>query len=54
MRASMDIDRGCALIAEILKKDGRRLETLRRLAAVDMVRDEVASVIEARLAPASK
>ena len=49
-----DVDGGCALIAEVVKKEGRWLETLRRLAAAGLVRHEVASAIEARLAPPSK
>ncbi|HVD46092.1 MAG TPA: DUF1028 domain-containing protein [Candidatus Limnocylindria bacterium] len=52
--AAGDVDGGCALIAEVVKKDGRWLETLRRLATAGLVRDEVASAIEARLAPPSK
>jgi uncharacterized Ntn-hydrolase superfamily protein len=47
--AAGDVDGGCALIAEVVKKDGRWLETLRRLVAADLVRAEVASAIEARL-----
>jgi len=50
MVAAGDIDGGCALIAEVVQKDGRWLETLRRLAAVDLVPADVAAAIEARLA----
>ena len=52
--AAGDVDGGCALIAEVVKKDGRWLETLRRLVAADLVSAEVASTIEARLAPINK
>jgi uncharacterized Ntn-hydrolase superfamily protein len=45
-----DLEGGCALIAEVVQKDGRWLETLRRLASVDIVPADVAAAIEARLA----
>jgi uncharacterized Ntn-hydrolase superfamily protein len=51
---SGDLDGGCALIAEVVRKDGRWLETLRRLAAADLVPAQVASAIEARLTASSK
>ena len=50
MAAAGDVDGGCVLIAEVMRKNGRWLETLRRLAAADFVRPEVATAIEARLA----
>ncbi len=50
MAGAGDIDGGCALIAEAISKNSRWLETLRRLAAVDLVRPELAAAIEARLA----
>jgi uncharacterized Ntn-hydrolase superfamily protein len=50
MATAGDLDGGCALIAEVVRKDGRWLETLRRLAAVNLVSAGVASAIEARLA----
>jgi len=50
MAGAGDLEGGCALIAEAMRKDRRWLETLRRLAAVDLVPAELASAIEARLA----
>jgi uncharacterized Ntn-hydrolase superfamily protein len=50
MAGAGDIDGGSALIAEAITKNGRWLETLRRLAAVDLVKPELAAAIEARLA----
>jgi uncharacterized Ntn-hydrolase superfamily protein len=50
MATAGDVNGGCVLIAEAMRKNGRWLETLRRLAAVDLVRPEIASAIEARLA----
>ncbi|MHB8588040.1 MAG: DUF1028 domain-containing protein [Candidatus Dormibacteraceae bacterium] len=49
MAGAGDLDGGCALVAEAIRKNGRWLETLHRLAAVDLVRPDVASAIEARL-----
>jgi uncharacterized Ntn-hydrolase superfamily protein len=54
MAQAGDIDGGCVLIAEAIRKNGRWLEMLRRLAAVDLVRGEVVSAIEARLAAVSQ
>jgi uncharacterized Ntn-hydrolase superfamily protein len=54
MATSGDLDGGCALIAEVLRQDGRWLETLRRLAAADLVPAQVASAIQARLTASSK
>jgi uncharacterized Ntn-hydrolase superfamily protein len=49
MASAGDLDGGCALIAEVLRQDGRWLETLRRLVAADLAPAKVASAIEARL-----
>jgi uncharacterized Ntn-hydrolase superfamily protein len=49
-----DLEGGCALIAEVLRKDGRWVETLRRLVAADQVSAEVAAAVEARLAAGSR
>ena len=54
MAAAGDIDGGCVLIAEAVSKNGRWLETMRRLAAVDLVPAEVVSAIEARLAAGAR
>ncbi|MEO8746030.1 MAG: DUF1028 domain-containing protein [Candidatus Dormiibacterota bacterium] len=54
MASEGDLDAGCALIAEAMRKDGRWLETLRRLAAVDLVKPEVVAAVEARLATGSR
>jgi len=54
MASAGDIEGGCALIAEAMRKNGRWLETVRRLAAAGLVRPEVASAIEARLASTSR
>jgi uncharacterized Ntn-hydrolase superfamily protein len=48
-----DLDGGCKLIAEAVRKDGRWLETIRRLVAVDRLSAELAASIEARLAGAA-
>ena len=52
--AAGDVDGGSALIAEVMKKDVRWLETVRRLAAADLVPKAVASAIETRLASRAK
>ncbi len=49
MAAAGDMDGGCKLLDEVVRKDGRWLETLRRLVAVDRVTPELAAAIEARL-----
>jgi uncharacterized Ntn-hydrolase superfamily protein len=49
-----DVEGGCALIAEVVRKDGRWLETLRRLVAAGLVQADVAAGIEARLAVGSR
>jgi uncharacterized Ntn-hydrolase superfamily protein len=54
MATAGDVDGGCALIAEAMRKNGRWLEMLRRLVAVDLVSAEVASAIEARLAAGAR
>jgi uncharacterized Ntn-hydrolase superfamily protein len=52
--AAGDVDGGSALIAEVMKKDVRWLETVRRLASADLVPRAVASAIETRLAARAK
>jgi uncharacterized Ntn-hydrolase superfamily protein len=54
MAGAGDIEGGCVLIAEAVRKNGRWLEMLRRLAAVDLLSAEVASAIEARLASGTR
>jgi uncharacterized Ntn-hydrolase superfamily protein len=54
MVSAGDLDGGCALIAEVVRKDGRWLETLRRLVAAGLVQAEVAAAIEGRLAAGSR
>jgi uncharacterized Ntn-hydrolase superfamily protein len=49
-----DLDGGCKLIAEAIRKDSRWLETIHRLAMVDRVSQELAASIEARLAAAAQ
>ena len=53
MAGAGDLEGGCVLISEAVRKNGRWLETLRRLVAVELVRADVASAIEARLAAGS-
>ena len=48
-----DLDGGCKLIAEAVRKDRRWLETIQRLVAVDRLSAELASSIEAHLAAVS-
>jgi uncharacterized Ntn-hydrolase superfamily protein len=48
-----DLDSGCKLIADAVRKDRRWLETIHRLVAVDRVSAELAASIEARLAAVS-
>jgi uncharacterized Ntn-hydrolase superfamily protein len=50
MAGAGDLEGGCVLIAEAVRKNGRWLEMLRRLVAVDLLSAEVASAIQARLA----
>lgn len=50
MAEAGDIDAAMTLIAEVVRKDPRWLETMRRLVAVDRVAHELAATIEARLA----
>ncbi len=54
MVSAGDLDGGSALIAEVVRKDGRWVETLRRLVAADQVSAEVAAAVEARLAAGSR
>src|SRR5579864_116032 len=48
-----DVDGGCALMAEAVRKDRRWIEALNRLVAVDRLSAETARAIEARLAATS-
>lgn len=48
-----DLDGGCKLMADAVRKDKRWIETLNRLVAVDRLSAETAKAIEARLAAAS-
>jgi uncharacterized Ntn-hydrolase superfamily protein len=50
MASAGDVDGGCELIAEAVRKNARWVETLHRLAAVGLVKPDVVSAIEARLA----
>jgi len=50
MASAGDVEGGCVLIAEAIRKNGRWREALHRFAAVGLVRPEVVSAIEARLA----
>ena len=51
MAISGDLDRGCDLMAGVVRDKGERwVETLRRLAMVDRVPADLAKAIEARLA----
>ena len=54
MASAGDIDGGCALIAEAVRKNARWVETLHRFAAVDLVKPEVVAAIEARLASTAR
>ena len=54
MASAGDVDGGCALIAEAVRKNERWIETLHRLAAVDLVKPEVVAAIEARLASTAR
>ena len=49
-----DVEGGCALIAEVVRKNDRWLETLRRLVIAGLVQADVAGTIEARLAVGSR
>ena len=54
MASAGDVDGGCALIAEAVRKNARWVETLHRFAAVDLVKPEVVAAIEARLASSAR
>jgi uncharacterized Ntn-hydrolase superfamily protein len=54
MAESGDIDGAMTLIAEVVRKDPRWLETMRRLVAVDRVSQELATSIEGRLASGAR
>jgi hypothetical protein len=49
-----DLDGGCQLIAQALRKEPRWKETIHRLVAVDRIKPELASSIEARLAASAQ
>jgi uncharacterized Ntn-hydrolase superfamily protein len=49
-----DLDGGCELIAQALQKEPRWKETIHRLVAVDRIKPELASSIEARLAASAQ
>ncbi|HSP08034.1 MAG TPA: DUF1028 domain-containing protein [Candidatus Dormibacteraeota bacterium] len=48
-----DLDAGCALMADAVRKDRRWIEALNRLVSVDRLSAETASAIQARLAASS-
>ncbi|HUZ86960.1 MAG TPA: DUF1028 domain-containing protein [Candidatus Baltobacterales bacterium] len=48
-----DLEGGCALMADAVRKDGGWIETLNRLVAVDRLSAEMARAIQARLAATS-
>ena len=48
-----DVDGGCALMADAVRKDRRWIETLNRLVAVDRLSAETARAVQARLAAVS-
>ncbi|HET6309474.1 MAG TPA: DUF1028 domain-containing protein [Candidatus Nitrosotalea sp.] len=50
MAEAGDVDGAITLLDEVVRKDPRWLETVRRLVAVDRVSQELAATIEARLA----
>ena len=50
MAEAGDLDGGCKLIAEAVRRDRRWQETLQRLVTVDRLSNELATAIEARLA----
>jgi uncharacterized membrane protein len=54
MAGAGDLDGGCALIAEAVRKNARWVEAIRRFAAVGLVKPEVVAAIEARLAAATR
>jgi uncharacterized Ntn-hydrolase superfamily protein len=49
-----DLDGGCHLISQALQKEPRWMETIHRLVAVDRIKPELASSIEARLAASAQ
>lgn len=53
MAGAGDVDGGCVLIAEAIRKNGRWLEMLHRLVAADLLTADVVASIEARLAAVS-
>ena len=54
MAAAGDVDGGCVLIAEAIRKNSRWREMLHRLVAVDLLRADLVTSIEARLAAVSQ
>jgi uncharacterized Ntn-hydrolase superfamily protein len=53
MAAAGDMDGGCDLMSEVVSKDARWLETLRRLVKVERIPAELASSIEAKITAAT-
>ena len=53
MAQAGDLDAGCAVMQDAVRKNSRWLETLNRLVAVDRLSSELAASIEARLAAGS-
>jgi uncharacterized Ntn-hydrolase superfamily protein len=49
-----DLDGGCQIITQVLKKEPRWIETIRRLVTVDRIKPELAASIEARLAASAQ
>src|SRR5258708_32457216 len=54
MASAGDVDGGCALIAEAVRKNARWVETLHRFAAVDLGNPEAGAPIEARPAATAR
>jgi hypothetical protein len=54
MAEAGDLDGAGKLIDEVVRKDPRWLETMRRLVAVDRLSQELAAAIEGRLAAAAR
>jgi uncharacterized Ntn-hydrolase superfamily protein len=54
MASAGDVDGGCELIAEAVRKNARWVEAIHRFAAVSLVKPEVVAAIEARLAATTR
>src|SRR6266853_5340258 len=54
MATAGDVDGGCVLVAEAIRKNGRWRDMLHRLVTVDLLRADVVASIEARLAAGSQ